>query len=63
MSPRQHIATYHCQGLLRDETGAIVKAERDFQVGITFHDGYQDEVNIPLLLTWMEPRGSWRTHP
>ena len=54
--PRQYIAKFHCKGLVRDDSGAIVEADGEFRVGINFHDGYQRKVQIAWLLAWLEPR-------
>lgn len=60
--PRQYIAKFHCKGLVRDDTGAIVEADGEFRVGITFHDGYQRKVQIARLLTWLGPEAIFHSN-
>ena len=52
---RQHyVAEFHCKGLVQDESGDVVEADR-FAIGIWFPDNYLREANPFAVLTWLEP--------
>jgi hypothetical protein len=52
---RRYIARFHCTGLVRAPSGAIVEAT-EFAVAIVFPDDYLRCAEPSQVLTWLSPR-------
>lgn len=60
LDDNRYVATFSCNGLVRDAEGAVLEYNR-FGVGIRFSDDYLRVVNPPEVVTWLGPREVW--HP
>jgi hypothetical protein len=52
--PQRYIAEYRCRGLVRDDSGNVVEANR-FAVGIWFPKDYLRRVRRSQVLAWLGP--------
>jgi hypothetical protein len=57
---RRYVATYSCNGLVRDGNGDVHEHDH-FGVGIRFPDDYLRSANPGEILTWLGPNEIW--HP
>src|SRR5438105_3063891 len=58
--PQHYVATFHCKGLVQENGGAIVEANR-FVVGYYFSDDYLRVVDPGQTVVLFEPSRTW--HP
>jgi hypothetical protein len=60
LDERRFVASYHCKGFVRTESGAVREHDR-FGVGIRLPESYLRLANPAEILTWLGPEEIW--HP